>query len=152
MAIDIQALIRKAAAASTHAYCPYSDFKVGAALAVAPDTSIPGVNVENASYGLTCCAERNAFAHAVAQGWRRFSAIAIVSSGTTPPLPCGACLQVMAEFCTSDFSVATATLTDPGSIRTYRLAELLPNAFTLDANAADPRNAAADVTNLHNSA
>ena len=90
MDVDVNRLVREAAATASNAYCPYSGFKVGAALAITPGASAPGVNMENASYGLTVCAERNAFASAISGGLRRFKAIAIVSSGKIPPLPCGA--------------------------------------------------------------
>ena len=106
------------------AYVPYSHFAVGAALQAEDGTIYTGCNVENASYGLTICAERNALFQAVAQGKRAFSAIAIVTeNGVTP---CGACRQVLAEFSPHMMIVVA----DPDGRRgLYNLDELLPAAF-----------------------
>lgn len=91
-------LLAEARQARLVSYSPYSHFAVGAALLCADGSVVRGCNVENASYGLTLCAERNAIFQAVAQGKRAFKAMAIVGNGTEPAWPCGACLQVMAEF------------------------------------------------------
>ena len=122
-------LLREAKEAARRAYCPYSKYRVGAALLCADGTVVRGCNVENASYGLTLCAERNALQAAVAAGHRRFRALAIVASGRDPPYPCGACLQVMAEFCGPRFPVYAAVAGRPGSARRLCLGKLLPRRF-----------------------
>ena len=98
-------LLKEAAEAASQAYCPYSEYRVGAALLTTDDTIFRGCNVENASYGLTNCAERTALFSAVAKGHRSFSALAVVSSGDDFPYPCGACRQVLAEFCSPEMPV-----------------------------------------------
>ncbi len=120
----IRDLIDRAAVAREKAYTPYSRFAVGAALRSADGAVYVGCNVENASYGLTICAERNAVAHAAAQGARKFTAIAVVTeNGVTP---CGACRQVLAEF-SPDMTVIVADTS--GDYRLYTLDMLLPDAF-----------------------
>ena len=126
-----QQLIEAAVTAAAQAHCPYSGFRVGAALLDREGNVFTGVNVENASYGLTICAERSAFCAAITAGAREFEAIAIVASGEEPPPPCGACRQVMAEFCSEDLAVLLATIDSPTDIQTYTLGELLPHSFTL---------------------
>lgn len=91
-------LIRKAHAAREHAYAPYSRFTVGAALLTKDGDVFTGANVENASYGMTICAERAAIFTAVSQGYRAFEAIAIVGTPGAAISPCGACRQVLSEF------------------------------------------------------
>lgn len=118
------ALISAATAVRDNAYVPYSGFAVGAALQAANGTIYLGANVENASYGLTICAERNAVAHAVACGANDFVAIAVVTeNGVTP---CGACRQVLAEFAPALLVIVADTA---GNQKRYRLNELLPDAF-----------------------
>ena len=120
------ALLDAARAARRRAYAPYSGFRVGAAVRAIGEVHA-GCNVENASYGLTVCAERNAIGAAALAGGRRVEAIA-VASGTTPPTPpCGACLQVLAEFAGPDTPVLLAGK-GRAVVRTT-LGELLPHAF-----------------------
>lgn len=119
-------LIELARLARQQAYAPYSDFPVGAALLTKSGQVFTGVNVENALLGLSICAERNAIFQAVARGEREFKAIAVVTDpGVTP---CGACRQVLQEFCDNSFRVIVADV--KGHHRTYSLTELLPDAFT----------------------
>lgn len=119
-----QALIVAARKARQKAYAPYSNFAVGAALRTRSGRVFTGCNIENASYGLTICAERVAVAKAISEGERDFEAIAVVSPGGATP--CGACRQVLAEF-NPDLRIIVA---DPeGNIRRFRLSELLPEAF-----------------------
>ena len=122
---EIDHLLALAAEAAANAHVPYSHFAVGAALRAKDGTIYTGCNVENASYGLTICAERNAVARAVAGGARRFDAIAVVTeNGVTP---CGACRQVLAEF---GPEIAVIVADAAGNRRIYTLNELLPDAFT----------------------
>src|SRR5437868_3239407 len=96
--IDKKSLVRAAAAAREKAVAPYSNFKVGAALLTQTGEIIKGANVESASYGLTCCAERIALFKALTEGKRSFVAIAVVASSPSGPAPCGACRQLLAEY------------------------------------------------------
>ena len=106
-----KALLEQALEAREHAYAPYSHFQVGAVLVAADGRRFSGCNLENASYSMTICAERCAVCSAVAAGVRSFQEIAIVggisrdAAETVPCLPCGACLQVLSEFCPPDFPV-----------------------------------------------
>ncbi len=121
---EIRRLVAAATSARAQAYVPYSHFAVGAALLSADGKIYTGCNVENASFGLTVCAERNAVFQAVARGARAFRAVAVVTAnGVTP---CGACRQVLAEF-SPEMTVIVADLA--GNRRLYALAELLPDAF-----------------------
>lgn len=128
-AIDWDALKAAASARLVHAHAPYSRYHVAAALRASDGRIYTGVNVENASYGLTICAERNAIAAAVADGARVFDALVVVCSGAAPAPPCGACRQVLAEFPPS-FEVRCSGR-DPGELRTSS-AQLLPHAFGAD--------------------
>ncbi|MDH3981559.1 MAG: cytidine deaminase [Kiritimatiellaceae bacterium] len=119
-------LIKVAFQALEHAHAPYSEYLVGAALLCADGSVFLGCNVENASYGLTNCAERTAIFSAVAAGQREFKAMAIAASGEQTPYPCGACRQVMAEFCQQNFPVHVAKT---NGFETVTLGELLPNSF-----------------------
>ena len=119
------ALIPAAVAARKHAYATYSDFSVGAALLATDGRIFIGCNVENASYGLTMCAERVAIGSAVAQGCRSFEAIAIATEGAVSP--CGACLQVLAEFCEQLNVLITDE--DGQNVRRSTLQAMLPDRF-----------------------
>ena len=123
----LETLLERARQARTHAYAPYSDYRVGAALLCEEGEIFAGCNVENASFGLSICAERNAVAAAVAHGKTRFLAIAIVTDDEKPATPCGACRQVLGEF-SKDMTVVVANLT--GRILRYQLADLIPYPFS----------------------
>jgi len=124
-------LIELAKEAMTHAYIPYSGYKVGAALLCADGTVYQGCNIENASFTPTVCAERTAFFKAITDGRRDFVSIAVcggkggVLTGAFPP--CGVCRQVMREFCGDDFTVY---LVNPEGFETLTLAQLLPHSFS----------------------
>ncbi|HKL22966.1 MAG TPA: cytidine deaminase [Tichowtungia sp.] len=124
-------LIEAAAQAAKKAYAPHSKFQVGAALLCADGTVFTGCNVENASYGLTNCAERTAVFSAVAAGHREFNAMAVVADGDSVPFPCGACRQVLNEFCGGAFPVYVASADALESYQTLSLGELLPHGFRL---------------------
>src|SRR5205823_1011077 len=96
--VNQSALIRKAARAREKACAPYSKFKVGAALLAKDGTVFTGANVESASYGLTCCAERVALFHALTSGTKEFTAIAVVARIDGGAMPCGACRQLLSEY------------------------------------------------------
>jgi cytidine deaminase len=121
----VDRLLEAARQVRESAHAPYSGFCVGAALLVEDGRVFVGCNVENASYGLGVCAERNAVAAAIAAGVRDFRAIAVVTDADPPASPCGACRQVLAEF--GDFEVLIADLTGLRD-RTWVL-DLLPRAF-----------------------
>ncbi|MFI5364163.1 MAG: cytidine deaminase [Candidatus Binatia bacterium] len=123
-------LLDMARVAATRAYCPYSKFPVGAAVLTADDRVFSGANVENASYGLTICAERTAIFNAVCAGAEQIVKLAVScpkGSADSPPtlMPCGACRQVLAEFATPDTQVIIDHL------GTFSLATLLPRPFGL---------------------
>jgi cytidine deaminase len=120
-------LIEAATNARIWAYAPYSRFKVGAALLTEKGKIFTGCNVENASYGATVCAERNAVAHAVVEGHQKFQGIAIVTGTSPPSPPCGVCRQVLEEFC-EDLDILLAN--PQGEILRASLEKLLPNPFT----------------------
>ncbi len=121
-------LLQAAAEVREQAYAPYSGFKVGTALLGASGRIYKGCTVENVSYGLSSCAERNAIFGAIAEGERRFSAVAVVTGASTPTPPCGACRQVLIEFASGgDMDVVMATLA--GQRKESRLAALLPESF-----------------------
>ena len=127
---DHTQLIQAALAAREQAHAPYSKFQVGAALQTSDGTTISGSNVESASYGLSCCAERVAIFKALSENQHHFSALAIASPGGAAP--CGACRQIIAEFAPE----ATLLLVDSDSPKTTAketdIRTLLPNAFTGD--------------------
>jgi cytidine deaminase len=120
------ALVSLASDARARAHAPYSKFKVGAALLASSGEIVTGCNIENASYGLTLCAERVAVFKAVSEGFRDFEAIAVVADSPRPTAPCGPCRQILWEFC-GDIWVHIAR---PGRrAKSYRMSELLPVPF-----------------------
>ncbi len=121
-------LVQRALKAREKAYAPYSHFKVGAAILSTDGEVFTGCNVENASYGLTVCAERVALFKAVTMGRRSFSAIAIAAGTSDYCSPCGACRQVLAEF---GGSTKVYMANCKGEYREMTVAELLPAAFNL---------------------
>jgi cytidine deaminase len=108
-----------------HAYAPYSEYRVGAAALGASGMVYTGANVENRSYGLTVCAERNAVFAAVGSGEKKIEKIAVVADGQRSPFPCGACLQVMEEFGVRQVIVGRPD----GAYETYAFEDLLPRPF-----------------------
>ena len=121
-------LVRAAAKARQRAVAPYSKFKVGAALLAESGETVTGANVESASYGLTCCAERVALFNALTAGQRNFVAVAVVARARGGPMPCGACRQLLAEYAPQ----AVVWVADSRALRTIRefsVRELLPAAF-----------------------
>lgn len=126
-------LVALALEARTRAYAPYSNFHVGAAVLAESGNIYVGCNVENASYGLCICAERNAMAAAIAGGDRRFRAIAVVGGNRAPASPCGACRQVMVEFSPA-MQVIMAPAQAPEQLVRTTAAALLPNYFSFGTN------------------
>ena len=120
--------------AMKNAYCPYSNFSVGAALLCEDEKVYKGCNVENSSYSLCICAERTAFVKAVSEGKREFKKIAVVGGkdGKAGNLcyPCGACRQVMSELCAEDFEFIFED--ENGIVEKLTLAQLLPKSFSLE--------------------
>src|SRR6266436_7618272 len=128
MALNAGKLIQAAAQARTRAVAPYSRFKVGAALLTRAGEIITGANVESASYGLTCCAERVALFSALTSGKSDFTAVAVVARAPGGPMPCGACRQLLAEYAPR----ASLWVADSRALRTikeFSVRELLPAAF-----------------------
>jgi len=125
--MDDEKLIELAKNASNKAYAPYSKYNVGAALLTEDGKIFTGCNVENASYGLTICAERVAVFKAVSEGYKKFKAIAIFAKGALP-YPCGACRQVLAEFDDGEMDVI---ISNGESIKKFKLKDLLPFSFSL---------------------
>nr|WP_238535180.1 cytidine deaminase [Fictibacillus macauensis] len=121
-------LIEQAVKARQKAYVPYSKFQVGAALLTENDLLFLGCNVENASYGLTNCAERTAIFKAVSEGEQTIKAMAIVGDTEGPISPCGACRQVIAEFCNEQTKIYLANLN--GDVQETTINELLPGYFS----------------------
>jgi len=123
---EVDALIAAARAVREHAHADYSGFKVGAALETADGTIVTGCNIENATYGLTVCAERVAMFKALSEGHREFRRIVVVAPPDAPTPPCGACRQVLWEFA-GDLEVVLANLN--GETGRHRMRELLPQPF-----------------------
>jgi cytidine deaminase len=128
--IDKQRLVRAAARARERAVAPYSKFKVGAALLAKNGEIISGANVESASYGLTCCAERVALFNALTSGRENFVAVAVVARAPGGPMPCGACRQLLAEYAPGT-RVLVADSRALTKIREFPVRELLPSAFVI---------------------
>ena len=126
---EIQRLINHAIVARETSYSPYSHFGVGAALLCDDDTVYEGCNIENASYGLTNCAERTAIFKAVSEGHKRFKALAVVADTEGPCAPCGACRQVISEFEIPRIIMANLK----GDYTVVELDELLPFRFGADS-------------------
>lgn len=123
-------LKRRAREASQRAYAPYSGFAVGAAILASTGEICAGANVENASFGLTICAERNAIFQAVAQGARKIGVVVIYTPTSAAVSPCGACRQVIHEF--GPDALIVCCTDDATAERRYTLSELLPGAFGPD--------------------
>jgi cytidine deaminase len=122
----VRELVRYAKLARRRARAPFSRFKVGAALRTRAGEIVTGCNIENASYGLTLCAERTAVFKAVSEGLKRFDAVAVVADSPGAPTPCGPCRQILWEFC-GDIWVHMENLA--GRRQSLRLSELLPLPF-----------------------
>lgn len=120
-------LINVAIKARDFSYTPYSKFPVGAAIELEDGSIVRGANIENASYGLTNCAERTALFKAYSEGKREVKQIAVVADTASPVSPCGACRQVMAELCRPETIVILANL--KGNFEETTVAELLPGVF-----------------------
>lgn len=130
--MEYQSLVDNALKIRQLAYVPYSKFYVGASLLTADGKIFNGCNIENASYSLTMCAERTTIFKAISEGYRKFSAICVVGGFdiervTEYCYPCGACIQVMTEFCEPNFKII---LFNGNSTKIYTLNELFPNTFT----------------------
>ncbi len=126
----LEKLAGMAIEAAGKAYAPYSKFKVGAALLAEDGRIFTGCNVENASYGLTNCAERTAVFKGVSEGARRFTALAIAGGEGDVAMPCGACRQVLAEFLPPEAPVRCVSL-DGSIVRDFTVGGLLPGTFRL---------------------
>ncbi len=123
---DYASLIAAARAVREHAHAPFSHFQVGAALRTPAGKIYGGCNVENATYGLTVCAERVAIFKAVSEGERKFDAVAVFTEAGTLTPPCGACRQLLWEFC-GDIPVVLANA--KGAVEVHRMSDLFPKPF-----------------------
>lgn len=126
--MDVEKLLNESKKAREKAYVPYSKFPVGAALLADDGTIYHGCNIENSAYSMTNCAERTAFFKAVSEGVRTFKALAVVGDTQGPVSPCGACRQVIAEFCDGAMPVYLTNLN--GDVEETTVAKLLPGAFS----------------------
>jgi cytidine deaminase len=120
-------LIQAAKEGRQHAYAPFSHFQVGAAVLTENQQIFSGCNIENASFGLTNCAERTAIFKAISEGHKKIIAMAIIADTKGPVSPCGACRQVMSEFCDQDTIIYLTNL--HGNTEEWTMAQLLPGAF-----------------------
>ncbi|MDY6364939.1 MAG: cytidine deaminase [Cyanobacteriota bacterium] len=123
-------LMQKAMEASKNSYSPYSKFAVGACVMADDGSTFTGCNFENSSFGMTICAERNAIGSAIAAGKRIIKAVAIYSPNQDNCVPCGACRQVMHEFCKNDNDV-DIVLKNGDELKVYTLAQLFPESFSM---------------------
>lgn len=127
---SLDELVRRARHASTNAYIPYSHFPVGAVVVSSAGNFYEGCNVENASYGLTICAERNAIFRMIASGDKEIATIVVFTPTNSPSAPCGACRQVIAEF---GLNARVICVCDGSAVLNKRLTDLLPNSFGIDS-------------------
>lgn len=137
---DLDTLVDAARAARDRAIAPYSRFRVGAALETADGVVVTGCNIENATFGLTMCAERVALLKALSDGHRRFTRIVVVADTQRPTPPCGPCRQLLWEYA-GDIEVVLATPRESGA--THRLHDLLPYPFDqgfIDEDPSAPRS------------
>ncbi len=125
--MDKQQLMKHANHAMQNAYVPYSKFPVGAALLTDEGDVFEGCNIENSAYSMTNCAERTAFFKAISDGKRTFKALAVTGDTEGPISPCGACRQVISEFCSVDMPVYLTNL--KGDVQETTVGELIPGAF-----------------------
>jgi cytidine deaminase len=132
-----RALVEAAAEVQGRAYAPYSNYRVGAALLATDGTIFAGCNVENASYGVTLCAERGAVAQLVAAGRSRIAAVAILTAGPEPGRPCGVCRQTLSEFADDDLAIGLAVNGDAAPRIIERLADIFARPFRGDLVRAD---------------
>lgn len=135
MKIDFAHLLTMAKEASVNSYSPYSNFPVGSAAYFSSGKIFKGANIENSSYGLGICAERNALATAIAAGERtKLIAIAVYSPKQKLCLPCGACLQWLSEIRSvhNHNEDITVILEGDNGVKTFKLSELLPHSFKID--------------------
>ena len=131
--MSADSLEERAIAARARAYAPYSGYRVGAALETEDGRVFEGCNVENASYSVTCCAERVALYSAVAAGARSFRRLVVVAGGPTggpTPHPCGACRQALSELAPDDLPITVVA--DGGGRQRFTLGELLPKPFRME--------------------
>lgn len=128
--MEKEQLLEQAIAARGNAYVPYSNFPVGAALLTADGKVYLGCNIENAGYSMANCAERTAMFKAVSEGDRKFVALAVSADTEGPVSPCGACRQVLAEFCAPDMPIYLTNL--KGNVQETTISELLPGAFSTE--------------------
>ncbi|WP_212972821.1 cytidine deaminase [Bacillus sp. J14TS2] len=128
--MNMEQLVTAASDARERAYVPYSTFAVGAAVLTKDGKLFTGCNIENASYGMTNCAERTAIFKAVSEGETEFTTLLVIADTARPVPPCGACRQVLAEFCPRDMPVILTNL--QGDQQQTTVEELLPFAFTAE--------------------